>query len=342
MAIRRGSVDRPEGQREEATQTLEPTARGVDVRGTQSFVHTLSSCWRRPGLTAIEIAWRWAVGVPALMLLFWQAKSALLEATHGTLDPATLGLDSVLLHDVVGALSADPLGAAGKLSRAAGVVWPGFVHFGIWLLPLLLVLWIVVSSLGRTLLLRRADRRLSARPGTLMILQAIRLMVLCVAFLGWFKAIGWSARFAINGLIAAGQEPNLVLYSALVIVTTLGLFTAWGFVSWVLSMAPLLAMLKNLGVRASLRAATKLGPVRGKLVEINLVMGIVKIALIVLAMVFSATPLPFQDVATAGFLAWWWAGVTLFYLLASDFFHVARLVAYLNLWRAYSEESGRT
>jgi len=79
----------------------------------------------------------------------------------------------------------------------------------------------------------------------------------------------------------------------------------------------------------------RLGPLRGKLVEINLVMGIVKIALIVLAMVFSACPLPFESVTTPEFLAWWWAGVTVLYLVASDFFHVARLVGYLELWRTY-------
>jgi hypothetical protein len=45
-------------------------------------------------------------------------------------------------------------------------------------------------------------------------------------------------------------------------------------------------------------------------VEINLVMGIVKIALIVLAMVFSACPLPFESVATPEFMAWWYVGVT--------------------------------
>jgi hypothetical protein len=91
-------------------------------------------------------------------------------------------------------------------------------------------------------------------------------------------------------------------------------------------------------VAASLRAARRLGPLKGKLVEINLVMGIVKIALIVLAMVFSATPLPFESVTTPEFLAWWWVGVTVFYLVASDFFHVARLVGYLELWRAYEPE----
>ncbi len=128
-------------------------------------------------------------------------------------------------------------------------------------------------------------------------------------------------------------------YCALVIVATLGLFTLWAVVSWVLSVAPLLAMLRGLGVTESLAAAFRLGPLKGKLVEINLVMGIVKIALIVLAMVFSATPLPFETVTTPDFLVKWWIGVTVLYFVGSDFFHVARLVAYLQLWRAYERKA---
>jgi hypothetical protein len=93
-------------------------------------------------------------------------------------------------------------------------------------------------------------------------------------------------------------------------------------------------MARGTGILQSLRAAARLKGLRGELVEINLVMGIVKIALLVLAMVFSACPLPFETVTTPGFLAWWWAGVALLYLLGSDFFHVARLVAYLTLLRA--------
>jgi hypothetical protein len=61
----------------------------------------------------------------------------------------------------------------------------------------------------------------------------------------------------------------------------------------------------------------------------------VKIALIVLAMVFSASPLPFESVATPEFLFFWWLLMTVLYFVASDFFHVARQVAYLQLWRAY-------
>lgn len=310
-------------------------AKTDQVRGAQSFVHTITVCWRRPSLVAVEVAWRWLYGIPAAALVYFQLRAVVLTATGGTMDPARLGLDRTLLADPVGALSADPLGAAAKFSSAVALVKPDLVHVAAWLLPLLLGAWIVVSSMGRTLVLRRADPALHARPMTLMLLQAIRMATLCGMFWVWYAVVAWASRYAIRDAIAAGSEPNLVLYCATVIVSSLGLFTLWAFLSWFLSVAPLLAMLRNIGVGASLVAATRLGPLKGKLIEVNLVMGIVKIALIVLAMVFSATPLPFEDVTTPGFLAWWWAGVTLLYILWSDFFHVGRLVAYLNLWRAF-------
>jgi len=298
-------------------------------------VHTLSACWRRPGLIGLEVLWRWTYGIPVLWLLGSRLQAILAAHTQGTYDLARLGLDRALLADPVGALTADPMGVVGKLTQAIAIVRPDLQRLAVVWAPALLLVWVVVSSLGRTLVLRRVDPRLRARPATLMVLQAIRMGALAGAFWAWFTALGGTARLAVMAPIAAGQEPDLVLYCALTILSTLGLFTLWAVVSWAFSVAPLLAMLRGLGAAASLRAATRLGPVKGKLVEINLVMGIVKIALIVLAMVFSASPLPFETVATQDFLACWWAGVTVLYLVGSDFFHVARLVAYLDLWRAY-------
>jgi hypothetical protein len=305
------------------------------VRGTQTFVHTLWTCWRRPSLTGLEVLWRWAYGIPAAWLLFAQGRRILAAHTQGTYDLSLLGLDGALRNDPVGALTADPLGAVGKITGAVGMVLPDVLHLAAWLVPLLLVAWIVVSSIGRTVVMRRADARLQARPMALVQLQAIRMAALAVSFALWFAGLQLASRVAISGPIAAGDEPNLVLYAAIMIVTTLGLFTLWAVVSWVFSVAPLLAMLHGTGAVTSLSAAFRLGPLKMKLVEINLVMGIVKIALIVLAMVFSATPLPFESVTTPEFLAWWWAGVTVLYLVGSDFFHVARLVGYLELWRAF-------
>jgi hypothetical protein len=285
-------------------------------------VHTLSACWRRPSLTALEVLWRWAYGAPAAALVAFEALRVLRE---NLVDVAALQRMSLL----------DPMSAAATLADAADALVPSVLRVAEWLAPLLLVGWVVASSLGRTAVMRRVDAQLHARPGTLMALQAVRTTALAGSFAVWFACMRWAADFVVDGPIAAGQEPDVVVYCAIVIVTTLGLFTLWAVVSWALSVAPLLAMQRNLGPRASLAAASRVGPVRSKLVEINLVMGIVKIALIVLAIVFSACPLPFESVATPGFMLQWYAVVTVLYLIASDFFHVVRLVSYLELWRVY-------
>jgi hypothetical protein len=293
------------------------------VRGTQSFVHTLAACWKRPSLTALEVLWRWAFGAPALALIVYEALGVWRQAQVGT---AALRQMSLL----------DPMSAAATLTQTATVLMPPVLRVAEWLAPLLLVVWIVVSSFGRVLVLRHFDARLHARPVTLMLLQAARMTALLVSFALWFASMQAATEVAVKLPIAADRDPNLVLYCAMVIVATLGMFILWAVVSWVFSVAPLLAMRDNLGASAGLAAAFRLRPLRSKLIEINLVMGIVKIALIVLAMVFSASPLPFESVATPQFMAWWYAGVTVLYLVASDFFHVARLVAYLELWNSYN------
>jgi hypothetical protein len=295
------------------------------VRGTQSFVHTLSECWRRPSLTALEVGWRWAYGIPALLLLRYEVMRILQETP---VDFAALRNMTVL----------DPMGSAATLAKAVDTLLPPVFRVVLWLAPMLVVAWVVVSAIGRTIVLRRADGRLHSRVGTLIVLQAVRVVALLGSFIVWFWCMERIAEMTVTGPMATGGDPNLVGYFSLVIVATLGLFTLWAVVSWALSVAPLLAMLKGLGVRGSLAVAFRLGPLKSKLVEINLVMGIVKIALIVLAMVFSATPLPFESVTTPEFLMWWWVGVTVLYFVGSDFFHVARQVAYLQLWRAYERD----
>jgi len=290
-------------------------------RVTQTFVGTALWCWKRPSLMALEVLWRWLYGIPAILLLKYEAIQILLATplNYGALKQMTL---------------LDPMKTSATLGETAVVLIPPVLAAAVWLVPLLVVTWVVVSSLGRTVVLRRVDDRLHARPLTLMVLQTIRLTALFIGFAVWFVCLQGAARVAVTGPIARRAEPSLVLYFALAIVATLGLFTLWAVVSWGFSVAPLLAMLRGMGAGGSLAASFRLGVLKMKLVEINLVMGIIKIALIVLAMVFSASPLPFESVASQAFLTLWWGGVLVLYFVASDFFHVARLVAYLELWRS--------
>jgi hypothetical protein len=300
---------------------VEKTRRG-EARGTQSFVHILALCWRRPSLLGLELLWRWSFGVPLLVVLWftgqhiWVETAAKLEAT---------GVFQFSLQD--------PMQGAVQVSDAIGVLKAPVLHIALWLLPLSIVAWAVAAGLGRSSVLRAYRPETPRRWAAMIVLQLLRIVALFGTLVVWFVAIRWAANFTLAAGEAgneAGGEPNLVLYCALVIVFSLGIFTVWALLSWVFSIAPLLALLEGRGIANSLVRSLRLGPLRSKLVEINMVMGIVKLALIVLAMVFSATPLPFEEVVHGASLYVWWAVVTVLYLVASDFFQVARMVAFVE------------
>jgi len=287
------------------------------VRGTQSFVHVLSDCWSRPSLLAFEILWRWLFGIPLLAVVAWQGLH-IYAAVANQLTAA--GIDQLSI--------VDPAQAAVISADVYAVIAPPFLRMASWLVPLAALAWAVVAGVGRNAVLRRYDPSLPRRPVTLGVLQLLRLLFLCGSFVSWFTAVHWAANYALSG-----DEPNLVVYCALVICISLGLFTVWALVSWVFLIAPLLVLLEDRGVASALARSVRLGLLTGKLVEINFIMGIVKLALVVLAMVFSAIPLPFASTMEGPPLYVWWAIVSVLYLMASDFFQVARLVAFIQLWR---------
>ncbi len=129
----------------------------------------------------------------------------------------------------------------------------------------------------------------------------------------------------------------MMLYTSGAIVLTLGLFVLTGAFSWVFSAAPIVAMRSGTGVFTSLRTAGEAQGVRSGMAEINLVLSVVKIMLIVLALAFSAFPLPFTSVITEEYVLLWSALVGLWYFAASDFFHVTRLHAFAELLQARRE-----
>jgi len=286
----------------------------------------MGAVWRRPSLAVLEIVWRWVIGAPILVVVLFEG----LRVAHGiSLNMAALQAITVF----------QPVAAFRTIHAAIAVIVPVARPIAVWLIPVVVAGWLVASALGRTVVLRRFDSTLRARPLTLLALGTLRAALLSTFWLLGFWLIVESGKIAITGPAAHGGEADVVLYCALIICGTLILYVVWGIVSWPLYVAPLLAMQHNVGPMAALKAAFRSRAVRGKLVEINLVMNIVRISLIVLTMVFSASPLPFTSVETQTFLNCWWTGVILLYFVASDYFHVVRLAAYLSLWRAYDSSS---
>ena len=273
-----------------------------------------AACWKQPRLLGWELLWRWSFGIPAAAILY-------VEAARIVGEVAALNLSGLSLSD--------PEQAATQLLAAAAALEPQITRTALWLGPLLIVGWALASGLGRSAVLRRLEPGSRPAPVTLIWLQFLRILALVAACLGWYSAIHWAANATLTG-----SSPNIVGYSAWVICLTLGAFVLWALLSWTFSIAPLLAVLEGLGVFRSLGRSLRLGSLSGKLVEVNLVMGIVRLALIVLAMVFSAVPLPLLPDMTGTPLYLWWALITVLYLVAGDFFQVARLAVFVQFWRA--------
>jgi hypothetical protein len=295
------------------------------IRGTQSFVAIMGQVWRRPSLTALEIAWRWLAG----LALFLSSGLATRIQTPNFQDRTAL-LSSLTVFQ--------PVIAIHNITIVAADIFQGVAPLLLWLFPLAFLLWNLIAALGRTIVLSHLDPKLHARRLTLFLLGTLRALLLLGAWALWFWGLSYAAHTAITAPAARGEEPSLVLFAAMLICGTLALYVLWAFASWFLQLAPLLAMNDNLGPITALLAALR-SPARGKLIEINLVMNIVRIALLVLAMVFSATPLPFSSVETQTFLTCWWIFVSLLWLVASDYFHVVRAAAYLSLHRALTQGS---
>ncbi len=310
---------------------IEPT-RTRPATGPQSFFEVVSLCWMRPGLLLVELAWRWACG-GFLLILCVLAAQRIASATGPAIQ------STGLFHASLESAIEDPAQLSVALASTFAILRPFVTRAAVGLAPLALLAWAGAFALGRAAVLRRYDRSLPARPWLMAGGEALRLLAMVALWMAWYEALEWAARYALGPTTevpGVQTEPNLVLYCALVICMTIGIFALWSLVSWSLVAAPLIALLEGASFSQGLRRSLQRGRVRGKLVEVNLAMSVIKLGLLVLATVLSATPLPFESIMQGWPLGAWWVFVTLLYLAASDFFKVARWLAFLEFWRLRS------
>lgn len=295
------------------------TVSRTPVRGTQKLVDQMGWVVRRPGIVGAEIAWRWAFGIPLLWVCWWQFQRIL-----AVVPPSSTALANLDTQN--------PWVAVVQLAGVWEQYAPHVAAVAAWLVPATAIAWTVVSGVGRAMVVKKIEPEVRFRPLGMIGLQAAWLAMLALIFWCWFRSMQWVAATHIS----ATGEADLVGYAIWAIFLSLGFFTLWGVVSWPMSVAPMLMLLEKCSAPVALGRSLRLGKgFSSKLTEINLVMGIVKLALIVLAMVFSAAPLPFSDELGPTAIHVVTAGATLFYLVASDYFHVVRLKSFVELWRVF-------
>jgi len=293
------------------------------LRGTQSLVGQMGFVFSRRLLILIEVAWRWLFGIPFLAVCWLQVQKIL-----AAVPPESAGLNSINTQN--------PWQASLQLANAWSLYQPHVEQTLRWLAPLAALAWVVISGVGRSLVLMRIGSgpgaRLRFRPPSMMLLQAGWLALLGAICWAWLRSMQWVAATHIT----TGAEPDLVGFAFWAIFLALGFFTAWALLSWTLSIAPLVMLLERRSALSALGQSLRLGKAfTGKLVDINLVMGIVNLALIVLAMVLSAAPLPFSDQLGSDALHWIDGAAVVFYLVVSDSFQLVRLKGFEEFWKMF-------
>jgi hypothetical protein len=274
---------------------------------------------RHPAVVAAEVIWRWLFGVPFLLLCWTRLQHILV-----VLPLEQSGLTSIDLSN--------PWLAAGQVSRSLVQYAPLVAHELHWLVPAGAIAWVIVSSVGRNLVLKLAEPRLRFRPISMLLLQTAWLMLFGFICWAWFRSVAWDA----GAHFSSGNEPDLIGFSIWLIFLSLGFFTLWALVGWIVSVAPVLMLLEDRSAPSALAETMKLGkPFTSELFEIGMVMGIANLALIVVAMVLSAAPLPFSDQLGASALHVVWACATVFYLIAHDYFQVVRLKCFIQFWKIF-------
>jgi hypothetical protein len=278
---------------------------------------------RHPAIVAVEVGWRWLFGVPFLLVCLERLQHIL-----AVLTPEDSRLSNIDVQN--------PWIAAGQLSRAFAKYEPLIAHELKWLAPIAMLAWIVISGLGRSLAFYRIEPRLRMRPFSMILLQSIWLALFGGVCVGWFRSVSWAAATH----FPAGIEPDLIGFSIWIIFLSLAFFTVWALLGWIVSVAPVLMLFEDCSAFSALGLTAKLGkPFTSELVEIGMVMGIVNLALMILAMVLSAAPLPFSDQLGGDALHVVWAAAAVFYLVAHDYFQLVRLKCFVQFWKIFRGEA---
>jgi len=206
-----------------------------------------------------------------------------------------------------------------------------------WLVPVALLVWVTVGAVGQNAVMKRMATKAKGHFAAVWWVRLWRAQRVFAFWCLWIELLGFGARVMITRPAASGAEPSAMGFVAIAIVGSLVLFVLWAAVSWPTTLAQVIAVKQGWGFRASLVRAWSMKEVRAQLLEGNLVFCIVKLILVVLAMTFSACPLPFEQVATPAFMAVWTSVVLVWYCVMSDLFHVVRMGAYVSLYETDEE-----
>lgn len=271
---------------------------------------------------AIEILWRFGFGTCVLLLAgTWILR--FLTGLHPT-EADVAALTSGNRNFVTLALLHIFQGTGPTVARAMII-----------LVPALSLFWILFATWGRVATLRNLLPANSGTPAAhfsailglnfLRMLSLLLMVIAVVASIMGGSFLSWAAS-------SRPDEPNLLVYFLIVMVTLPVILLIWLVVNWMLSIAPIFSVLKNRGTFGSISSTSRaIRGDRGRFAAVSSAYGALR--LVALLGVIAATTIAALLAAAAGAKAATAVVVflTLAYFAFADVLYVARLAAYIEV-----------
>jgi hypothetical protein len=269
---------------------------------------------RQPALALGEIAWRWAFGAAAWILVIFAIRRILAQV-------------DVTQAELLIARHSDLFLIADAGARIVVQVLPQLARECLVLAPAIAILWIAAATLGRALTLNAlAPEGCAARWSALTALHLLR----AVFTLATLSALLGTLFLA--GLAMPAQNPATAAIIGLALAMLVGCF--WSVVNWFLALAPIWIVRDGRTARQAISDSVDLyrrSP--GPYAAIAAWFGLFRAGALVAT--FAAALIGVQAPASAAIALC--LAVALIYFAVADFLYIARLAAFLAL-----EEGGRS
>jgi hypothetical protein len=276
-------------------------------------------------LFPMELLWRWSFGLGLLGLSFF---------AYAHLRQAVLLSDA----DELALSSQDPFTVANAAAGLVSGVMPLLLKTLAQLCSVAAVLWIACTALGRGIVTRILVRRFAADSGlsiapdaprwaSFATLACARVLMLLILVIGYLGGVG------IAGIVSGpGQDQDNAVSALIVFASLAASSVVWSYVNWVLSLAPIFVARDALSPIDSVVAAVAF--VRShysRLAAIALwnstLRGVIATVITIAAVSTAGLRFAMPPWAITALLAL----ETLFYLVLSDLFLLARLGAYASV-----------
>jgi hypothetical protein len=283
-----------------------------------------------PSLGLAEIAWRWTCGLAAISLLTFSVLQYLntLPVGPGDLFLLKTGHPLLVSHAIAHILR----GSALRAAKAA-----------LLLLLLLSLAWVVIASWGRMMTVtalvgyfredktgatgKLADvRDPDFRPRSPLGLNLLRVVIAAAATLGVFGA------FVVARAASPATNPAPGSAALIFLTLVMGIFLAWSFLNWILSLAAIFAVAEGSLTFRSISKAVDLWRVRSvSVLAASTWFGLAHLFVFVIACSIIAVPLGFAGVLPPAIVLGGVLLVVLLYFAAADFLYAGRMAAYVAM-----------